>query len=313
MNYLWLTLIILAGLTLFFLLALYIVFFIVFYVPNDKKMSKEEFPIPHGKIYEPFREQMVSWIKEVRTLPQEAVSITSFDGLTLTGKYYEYEPGAPIELMMHGYRGEAERDLCGGVQRCFALKHSALIVDQRACGRSGGNIITFGVKEKQDCLDWLDFMIKKFGPDVRIILTGISMGGATVLMASGEELPPNVIGVLADCGYTSPKEIIIKIIRQIHLPVCILYPLIKLSAKVFGKFDLESCSATESVQKCKVPVILFHGEADDFVPCDMSRINYEACASTKKLVTIADAGHGLSYVYDPDKYLAELGAFFPLN
>lgn len=311
MNYLWIAFTTLACLAMLFSLALYVVFFIVFYVPNSKKASKEEFPIPHGKIYEPFRDQMVAWIKEVRALPQESVSITSFDGLTLRGKYYEYEPGAPIELMMHGYRGEAERDLCGGVQRCFALKRSALIVDQRACGTSDGNIITFGIKEKQDCLDWVDFMIQKFGPDVRIILTGISMGGATVLMAAGEELPSNVIGVLADCGYTSPKEIIIKVIRQLHLPDKVLYPLIKLAAKLFCKFDLEECSALEAMAKCKVPVILFHGEADDFVPCDMSRANYEACVSTKKLVTIADAGHGLSYVFDSEKYLAELGAFFP--
>ena len=311
MNYITPIFVILGIALLLIFLTTFICFYIAFYVPNSKKASKEEYPIPHGKIYEPFREQMVAWMKEVRAMPQEDVSITSFDGLTLRGKYYEYEPGAPIELMMHGYRGEAERDLCGGVQRCFALKRSALIVDQRACGTSDGNIITFGIKEKRDCLDWVNFMIQKFGPDVRIILTGISMGGATVLMAAGEELPSNVIGVLADCGYTSAKEIIIKVIKQLHLPAPLLYPFVKLAAKLFCGFNLEETSAITAMSKCKVPVILFHGEADDFVPCDMSRANYDACVSTKKLVTIAGAGHGLSYIIDSEKYLSELGAFFP--
>lgn len=311
MDYISTLLIILAIIFLLVFFTTFVCFYIAFYVPTSKKASKEEFPIPHGKIYEPFKEQMVSWMKEVRAMPCEPVSITSFDGLTLRGKYYEYAPGAPIELMMHGYRGEADRDLCGGVQRCFALGRSALIVDQRACGTSDGNIITFGIKEKKDCLDWVNFMIQKFGPDVRIILTGISMGGATVLMAAGEKLPPNVIGVLADCGYTSPKEIIIKVIKQLHLPAALLYPFIKLAARLFCGFDLEEASATAAVAKCKVPVILFHGEDDDFVPCEMSRINYEACNSTKKLVTIAGAGHGLSYIIDPKRYLEELGPFFP--
>ena len=81
--------------------------------------------------------------------------------------------------MFHGYRGSSERDLCGGVQRCFKLGRSALLVDQRAHGRSDGHIISFGVNERKDCLAWVDFMVKHFGPDVKIILTGISMGAST--------------------------------------------------------------------------------------------------------------------------------------
>lgn len=123
-------------------------------------------------------------------IPHEEFSITSFDGLTLREKYYEYAPGAPIELMLHGYRGESERDLCGGVQRCFALGRSALIVDQRACGNNEGHVITFGIKEHRDCLAWIDFMVKHFSPNTKIILTGISMGTSTVLMAAAKPLPP---------------------------------------------------------------------------------------------------------------------------
>ena len=200
-----------------FFLTAYICFFQVFYATDKQKRgSGEEYPIPEGEIYEPFRDLMVGWIKEVRKLPYEPVAIRSFDGLKLTGKFYEYAPDAPIELMFHGYRGNAERDLCGGVQRCFALGRSVLLVDQRACGSSEGQVITFGVHESKDCHAWLEFMLERFGPDVKIILTGISMGAATVVTAAGKPLPENVIGILADCGYTSAKEIIKEVIRQMH-------------------------------------------------------------------------------------------------
>lgn len=300
---------VIVAMTLVILLISYICFYLAFYVPR-KKTNREEYPIPPGKIYEPFRDTFIDWMKNLRALPHEKVSINSFDGLTLCGKFYEYEPGAPIELMFHGYRGNAERDLCGGVQRCFALKHSALIVDQRTSGDSEGHVITFGIKEHRDCLDWVDFTISHFGPDVRIILTGISMGATTVLMASGSKLPPNVIGILADCGFTSAEEIIKKVIRQIHLPANLLYPFVKLGAKLYGGFNLEECSAIEEVAKCKLPVIFFHGENDDFVPCYMSHKNYDACSGIKHIFTVPSAGHGLSYPVDPDSYLKELDSFF---
>ena len=105
-------------------------------------------------------------------------------------------------------------------------------------------VITFGIKEHRDCLSWVDYMVKRW-PDRKIILTGISMGAATVVMAAGEPLPENVIGVLADCGYTSPKEIICEVIRQMKLPPKLSYPFVKLGAKIFGKFDLEEITPVE--------------------------------------------------------------------
>jgi fermentation-respiration switch protein FrsA (DUF1100 family) len=212
--------------------------------------------------------------------------------------------------MFHGYRGNAERDLCGGVQRAFSLGHSALIVDQRASCHSDGNIISFGVNEHKDCLAWLDFAIQTFGQDAQIILTGISMGATTVLLAAGRELPKNVMGILADCGYTTAREIICEVIRQMHLPPKLSYPFVRLGAKLFGHFDLEAANAPKALANCKVPVIFFHGEADDFVPCAMSKANYDACPSRKALVTIPGAGHGLAYPVDPEGYLKAAGDFF---
>lgn len=302
---------ILLGISLIVLGITWVCYRMAFYASDRDKAHKEEYPIPHGKLYEPYRESMINWIKEARQMPREAMEITSHDGLTLRGYYYEYTPGAPIELMFPGYRGDAERDLCGGVQRCFALGHSALIVDQRACGRSDGHVISFGINESKDCRRWLDAMLERFGPDVKIILTGISMGASTVMIASGTDLPNNVIGVLADCGFTSAKEIIQKVIAEdMKLPPKLAYPFVKLGARIFGGFDLEETSAMEAVGRSKVPIVFAHGDDDAYVPCHMSQVNYENCASYKRLIIVPGAGHGLCYPIDPEKYLQKLKDFW---
>lgn len=292
------------------LVVAFICFYMAFFVPKHGPVAMDDYTIPKGEIYEPFREQMVQWMKEVRALPHEDFYITSFDGLKLHGKYYEYAPGAPIELMFHGYRGNSDRDLCGGVQRCFSLGRSCLLVDQRASSASDGHVITFGIKEHRDCLHWIDFMVDHFGKDVKIILTGISMGASTVLMAAGYPLPAQVKGALADCGFSSAKAIICKVIRQLNLPPKLTYPFVWLGGRIFGGFDLESFSAVKAVRHASVPVIFFHGEEDVFVPAQMSEENFDACASRKMLVTIPGAGHGLCYPVDPEGYLKALQNFF---
>lgn len=298
----------LAAVLLLVLIAAYLCFRMVFYV-SRRNENHEEIRTPEGRIYQPYKEEMVEWIRRMRAMPHEDFSITSFDGLTLRGKYFEYEPGAPIELMLHGYRGTAERDMCGGIFRCFSIGRSALLVDQRGSGYSDGHVISFGVNESRDCLKWVDFMVEHFGPDVQIILTGISMGAATVLTAAGQPLPPNVAGVLADCGYTCAKDIICEVMKKLHLLPSLLYPLVKLGARLYGRFDLEERSPLLAMAQCCVPVIFYHGDDDRYVPHWMSIRNYEACKAPKKLVIIPGAGHGLCFVKDKVGYLRELKAF----
>ena len=293
-----------AALILLLLLITYICYCMAFKAKPDP-LADQEYPIPPGKAYKPYRPQMEEWIRMTRKLPVREFCITSFDGLKLYGKFYEYAPGAPIELMFHGYRGLAERDLCGGVQRCFSLGRSAFLVDQRTAGKSEGKVITFGINERHDCASWTEFLAREFGPDVRIILTGISMGAATVMMASQLPLPNNVVGIIADCGYTSPKEIICKVIRQMKLPTC-AYFFVKLAARIWGGFDLEAASPVEAMASCRIPVFFAHGENDNFVPCQMSRENYAACAAPKRLLTVPRADHGLGYLEDPEGYLRTL-------
>ena len=302
---------ILAAVLLLVLAACYLCFRIAFYAAPRKEKDPEAIETPPGAIYDPFREQMIRWVKEARAKNPREFEITSFDGLKLKGKFYEYAPGAPMELMFHGYRGGAERDLSGGVHRCFCCGRSALVVDQRCSGESDGNVITFGIKEHRDCMAWVDFAVKEFGPDVKIILTGISMGASTVVMAGGRELPPNVIGILADCGFTSARDIMADVMAtKMHLPPKLCYPFVRLAAKLFGGFDPDAYSPMEALKTCTLPVIFFHGETDDFVPCTMSKEMYDACPTRKKLVTIPNAGHGLAFPMEPERYLRELKEFF---
>ena len=310
MDALYVILISALGITLLFFLFTLICFLLVFYSGRRKSLGPDEYDVPKGEIYEVFREDIINWTKEIRALPHENLSITSHDGLTLRAKYYEYKKGAPIEILFHGYRGTSERDLCGGVHRCFHLERNALIVDQRAAGESDGHVITFGIKERFDCIKWVEYAIEKFGEDSKIIITGISMGAATVMMALGERLPRQVVSALADCGYTSPCEIIKKVLRDMHLPTFIFYPAIKLGAKIFGRFDLEECTPRECVAKSDLPIIFIHGEDDAFVPCEMSReLHLVSLAQKKMLYTVEGAGHGLAFPKDRVGYYKALGEF----
>ena len=300
----------LAGLAAIVLLISYGCYRFAFYVPPRKPLAEDVIETPKGPAYEPYREKMENWVREARKMPHADVEITSFDGLKLQGRFFEFAPGAPVEIMFHGYRGSAERDMSGGVHRCFKVRRSALVVEQRCSRSSEGNTITMGINEYRDCLKWVDFTIDYLGKDIKIILTGISMGASTVMLAAGEKLPPNVIGILADCGYTSAKAIMFDVMRKLKLPPKLCYPFVKLGAKLFGHFDLDENAPVEAMKRCTLPVIFFHGEDDDFVPCSMSRENYEACAGRKRLVTVPGAGHGLSYAVQPQRYLQELRDFF---
>ena len=301
------------GLGALFLLLALLCFYMTFYNPKRTAAGMEANRLPPGDAYVPYHDAMNRWHEETAALPCRELSITSADGLTLRGRYYELTPDAPIEILFHGYRGFSERDMCGAVQRSFAVGHSALLADLRCHGRSDGHIITFGLRESEDVLLWVEEARRLFGADRPMMIGGVSMGAATVMMATGLDLPDNVRYVLADCGYTTAKAIICKIVRQLRLPVAPVYFLIRAGAVIYGGFDPDKADATAALRRCKVPVIFYHGDADGFVPCEMSRINYEACAAPKTLIVTPGADHGLCFPADTAAYVERLKAFMAEN
>lgn len=246
--------------------------------------------------------QVRELMEQLKEITAEDVFINSFDGLKLHGRYYHVKDGAPLDIQFHGYNGNAMRDFCGGNKISRESGHNSLLIDQRAHGMSQGKTISFGINERKDCLSWVRYAVERFGEDTEIVLSGVSMGAATVLMASDLGLPKNVKAIVADCGYSSPKAIINKVMRDSGLPDKLMYPFVWLGAMVFGKFNLTESSAVSAVPENDVPILIIHGGADDFVPCYMAEEIYKACRSEKKLLIVPGAGHGMSYLVDKDLY-----------
>ena len=299
MEYVMLILIILVVLTL--LISLY-AFFEAFYF--SKKRIEIPFSLPNEAQYDSKREFMSSLIKDVKQRPYESVYITSHDGLKLFGRYYHIDDNAPIHIQFHGYKGSGLRDMCGGNKITHLANHNSLMVDQRSHGLSEGTIITFGIKERYDCLKWIEYVNQRFGNDKQIVLSGVSMGAATVLMASNLDLPSNVKCIIADCPYSSPKEIIMKFTKDRKLPPKILYPFIYLGALLFAKLKIDkNITAVEAVKNSKVPILLIHGTADELVPHTMSEDIKKANPDMVQLELFENAHHGLCYILDPDRYI----------
>lgn len=275
---------------------------ICFHSPKRRKPEDLELHIPKGEQYEAVRDRMLAAAKRMQDAPCQWFSIQSHDHRTLWARYYENRPDAPVMLFFHGYRGHCCRDCAGGFAIAKKLGFNILAVDQRSHGRSDGRVITFGIRERQDCLRWIQWIKEKFGTETPIILSGVSMGAATVLMASELELTDSVSCILADCPYSTPSAIIRKVSRDVGYPDKIAYPFILLGAGIFGGFRLNECSAVAAVKNAKVPILLIHGEDDRFVPCDMSREIRAGCEDRIQLHTFPDAGHGLSYLTDPRRY-----------
>lgn len=299
---------IVAGLFVLGIIALYVVYDICF-SGNSKYMSDER-NIPEGEQYEPYRDVITRCVDKVLADPYEEVSVYSNDGLKLVGRYYHRKEDAPLVIFFHGYRCSCIRDGNGIFLYTKNHGYNILLVDQRVHGKSEGKTITFGIMERYDCFSWIEWALERFGEEQKILLSGLSMGAATVLMTANMKLPKNVKGIMADCPYSSPKQVIQKVIKDMNFPVGIVYFLAKQAARWIGGFDIEETSAVEAVRETKLPILIIHGDDDRFVPCTMSRECQDAGGPMVELVLVEGAGHGMSYCVNARQYEDAVGGFF---
>ena len=263
--------------------------------------QNDDLAVPRSPQFDQRRQEILGMIRALNEIPFEHVYITSYDGLRLAGRLYPGEPGAPLMLCFHGYRGTPSRDFSGGASMHIAAGRNVLLIEERAQCSSEGKYITMGVRERFDCLDWIGWARERFGPETKIVLNSISMGATTVLMAAGLGLPENVKGIIADCPFTSPGAIVKSVMAGMRIPEQPFYPLLAAGARLFAGFGMEEADAAEAVKNTDIPILLIHGEDDRFVPCAMSR-EIAAADPDIRLEIFPGAGHGLSFLADKERY-----------
>lgn len=293
--------IIVAAILICILIGLFAAYYRVFYYPKGNVSETES---PDGLSDHPYREEINGKCHELAEIPCVFVTTRSYDGLTLSARVYQGDDTKPLFIFFHGYHGSALRDNAGIVLSLMRQHYPIMLVDERAHRRSQGHTITFGIRERYDALSWIECARLQFGENKPMYLHGISLGGGTVLMASGLNLPDNVRGIIADCPFNDPEEIIRYVCRLIKLNPDLSWPIVKLSALLYGRFNINKTTAAKEVKKATKPILIIHGDGDDFVPEYMSAEVQKANPDLIERHLIADAGHGLAYYYDPEQYEA---------
>lgn len=227
-------------------------------------------------------------------------SIQSDDHLKLNGYYTLKESSHMWAIMIHGYKSSYGNMLSYGA-RYDEQGYNVLLPENRAHDNSEGNYIGMGWLDKEDIKNWIDWIIKQ-DSQAQIVLHGVSMGGATVMMLSGDQ-PEHVIGYIEDCGYTSVWDIFAsELDKRFSLPTFPVLDISNIYARFVAGYDFKEASSLKQVEKCQKPMLFIHGDQDDFVPTEMVYEVYEAAQCEKELYIVEGAGHAQAKLKNPQDY-----------
>ena len=231
--------------------------------------------------------------------------------LRLSGYFYPSEKPSDVYVFCaHGYRSNGRCDFSGIAKFYHDCGYNILVVDHQASGNSEGNSFSFGYYEKLDSMKWLEYMMDRFGEDIKFILHGISMGAATVLMMSDDEkLPENVKMIISDCSYSDLSKLFESILHNFHAPA---KPFIKVSGllnRMIYKYKISDVRPIKNVASSKVPILFIHGRNDELIAPRMAYELYNACSSEKDLLIVDNADHAESYIINPDIYCDKIKEF----
>ena len=242
---------------------------------------------------------------------KEIIDLKNARGETLKGYLWLAEGDSKtFAVFAHGYRGSYRGDPANFVKYYLEKGYHFFAPDHTSAGDSEGNYVGFDFYESNDMLEWLDYLVERFGEDIKIILHGVSMGGATVCQMASR-VPKQVKLIVADCPYTSAQDEFISVANSVGVKKTAPYIFKAMNAanKKLAGYDLLDTDVRESVKNAKVPMLFVHGGSDDFVPTRMGQELYELCGNEKDMFIVDVAKHADSIVWDNEGYLAKLDEF----
>ena len=258
--------------------------------------------------YIPFIKERKAWLM---LQEREDVYITSDDGLRLHGVLVPNENSKKVVICFHGYSSKGATSDFAAISKFYKENDfNILMVDARAHGESDGKYIGFGCLDRMDVLKWINYVVEKFGEECQILLHGISMGGATVVMASGLHLPNNVKFIISDCAFTSPWEVFSYVLKNMYnIPPFQVINIASNMCKKMAGYNFKECNADIEVRRATVPILFIHGANDTFVPCRMCHDIYDNCHSDKEILIVKEAGHAESYYKETEIYEENIKKF----
>ncbi len=270
----------------------------------SKNMDRGRDIIMGSKELSAVMNEIMEGASALEAIEHEDVEICSYDGTRLVGHWYPCENPKRIIVAMHGWRSSWSQDFGIIAKSWFDSDCSVLFCEQRGQGESGGDYMGFGLLERFDCLEWIKWVCEKTeGETTPIYLGGVSMGGATILMTAGFDLPERVHGIVADCAFTSPHAIWRHVVQNnLHIPYGLYSAVARDICKKKIQMGSDEYSCIDAMKRCRVPVLFIHGTDDRFVPVSMTYENYKACAAERRLLVVPGADHGLSYLKDKKSY-----------
>ena len=258
------------------------------------------------------REELKLWVDSLRNASAlRDTFIVADDGTKLHALYVRSANQSPnTALIVHGYTDNSIRMLMIGNIYSRKMDYNILLPDLRAHGKSGGEYIQMGWKDRLDILRWIDVSKAMYGDTTNMVIHGISMGAATTMMTSGENLPANIKCFVADCGYTSAwDEFAHKLKDDYSLPAFPLLYTTSMYTEMMEGWNFKEASALEQVKKSKSPMFFIHGDADTYVPTWMVHPLYEANPNEKELWVVPGVEHAKAYWDHTDEYVKRVSTF----